>query len=186
MNPALDLSTWLTDAVAGARLGCSKRSLDREAVAGRLHPLTRQVPGRRGERVWDPDEIEARMPQRHAHLALAIAPVLPPMAELTRARADDALLATALERLGHVFEVQLGAIVKAAVPPKPLPAYFLTIPQASEHTGLSQTVLRRFVRSKKLPSIRDGAIRVSRAHLDAMAREWAAELAEPARGASAG
>jgi excisionase family DNA binding protein len=67
-------------------------------------------------------------------------------------------LADALKRL-------VNAILERLQPAVPLPLW-LTIPQASAHTGLSRGFLVRLIRTGRLPALRYGCYRVRKADLD--------------------
>lgn len=50
----------------------------------------------------------------------------------------------------------------------PVVRAWLTIPEASEHSGLSQTMIRRLIQSRRLKAFRDRAWKVRRDDLDAL------------------
>lgn len=173
-NGMPDLSTWLSDAEVCARLEISARTLDREAKAGRMHPMNRHRPGLRAQRVWNPEDIDARLPQRPAQVMPPETPPvrfrpylsdvqIPPVTELSRSGdlggALVTALAGALQRIADVVETR-------TLPPQRPATPWLTLPDASEYTGLSVAYLRRVIKAGKLPWIRDRAIKVRRADLD--------------------
>lgn len=74
-------------------------------------------------------------------------------------------LLSAIARLG-ISSYARGLAAHAEVAAvAPLPAW-LTIAQAARHSGLSVTLLRRLIALKRLPSVRDGSIKVRRVDLD--------------------
>jgi hypothetical protein len=157
-----DLSRWLTDAEASARLGLSPRSLDREKDAGRLHPMQRPVPGRRAERVWDPEEIQARMPTTTRAMQV-VSPVPPPMAE-TSETSNLALAGLPAEALPAIIARLLEMVAEANQTPRP----WITLDEASHATGLSRKFLRRLIAQGDLQGIRDVSIKVHRESLEAL------------------
>jgi excisionase family DNA binding protein len=156
-SPKLDLSTWLSDEEACARLGCAPRTLDREMERGHLHPQYRQRAGKRAQRVWNPEEIQAHMRPGPMQLlrSNAVAPTAPPLAEmgLLPPEATQAMIGRLVEML-----------VESRKPPKP----WATLDEAAEELGLSRSFLHRLVKSGSLEAVKDRSIKVRRGDLETL------------------
>lgn len=157
MTPQLDLSNWLNDAEVCARLGVSPRWIDREADAGRLHPLKRPVKGRRPERVFSTEEVEARIQRPPAEVARreAVAPNAPPAAELA------GLPEITWPAIFQFMERAIDSLGAKLTHPEP-PALWVHLKQAAAITGLSVTALRKLIDRGDLVALRDRAIKVRR------------------------
>lgn len=181
-----NLDGWLTASEACAKMRKSKRSLDRLVEKGVVRREYRDVPRRSPEPLYNPDDVAAQAEKMGPPLLQARAvggPPRPiaralqeaigePQETITAALSDprvsrllDALTA-ALERLGQP-PAPPPPPPPAPPAPKPLPAIWLDLDQAAEYSGISKTTLRKMVKHKILPSIKDGRKpKVRRADLD--------------------
>lgn len=164
-----DLSQWLTDAEACARLGgVSYKTLGRNKG---LHPQHRKVPGRtRKQRVWDPQEIEARIPPAPArslqvvsdnpdsHVQTDPESILP----MIPAQSQAAMIMQLLQMVSDAS--------KPAIP-------WITLDEAGASLGLTRQFLRRMIRRKKLDGVQDDVIKVHRADLEQL--DVSDELVKP-------
>lgn len=170
-----DLSQWLTDDEAIARLGIGRRSLDRESEGGRLHPMKRPVPGQRAERVWDPAEIDARAPQppRSMQVVSTVPPSMSGMSESSHLPALPGSMGA--EAMEAVIMRLVEMVAAASQSPKP----WITLDEASEATGLSRKLLRRLIGNGQLQGVRDVSIKVHRGDLDTL--DVSSELVKTAK-----
>ena len=98
------------------------------------------------------------------------------MKSLTRPRNSRAALPqNALHALAAWGLLDLVSRAKAVQQMAPVPQW-ITIREASAYSGLSIALLRRLVTTKKLPSLKDGAVKVRRNDLDNLAN--VGEMAE--------
>lgn len=170
MSPALavDFSKWLTEAQAAAMLKVAPRSIRRMCQEGRgPQSAKRTVAGRRSERVYDPADVE-RIASRSGALqpaALIAVPATVSRVPALPAAAHGALAITGADMLDY-FAASVRRLTEA-FPPAAIRAW-MTLDEAAEYSGLSRTFLERLVRNKLLPHVRDRAIKVSRADVDAI------------------
>ena len=164
----IDLSTWLTNPEAAARMGISERTLDRRCAAGEgPERRNRPRPGLKPEVVNNPDDVERlATPKPHVmpdpDLPADWGSLVPrPQTTAVAPRPSSAdVLPALLDRVAGAVEWWL-----AETRPAPL-ALYLTLPQASAYTGLSVAFLRRLIRTGKLPVIRDRSLKARRLDLD--------------------
>jgi hypothetical protein len=153
----LDLSNWLTDAEVCARLGISSRSLYREVEDKRLHPQFRKRERMRPQRVFDPEEVNARMAPAPMRV---MPPVSPGTAELARPEhaGGPSLAAETIHlRLAEHEAVlaKVGRLIALAEAGREPPPIWTSLDQAAEVTGLSADLLRKLVRLEALDAVRD-------------------------------
>jgi excisionase family DNA binding protein len=151
-----DLSGWLTKAQAAERLAISERTLDRLGKKGPERRL-RPRPGKKPEPVFNPVDVEAMAPKEEAHVVPYAA--VSRGAGLPEPTLGVALAFTAIEKVAERLAIR--------GPERWKP--WMTIAEASEYSGLSESFLRRLVRESQLPSVRDRAVKVRRADLDNLA-----------------
>jgi hypothetical protein len=147
----VDLSSWIPKADVVQETGISERSLERRIQARKLRVGYRTAPGRRPLPVLHPEDVAAlraemvqRVVEEKDQNAVAPLPVQSPNG--------------------------LGAALVAALS-RPVPrehALFLTLKEASQHSGLSVAYLRREIDAGKLQAIRDVSVKVRRKDLDAL------------------
>jgi len=166
-----DLSTWASKPQAAAALGISERTLDRLIAEGKgPERRLRRREGKRPEPVYNPIDLDT--------LAAAQPALLHPDSPLGRPTTAIAARREYLPPLHPAALALMDRLITMAQPAQPPPARpWLTIPEASAYTGLSGTLLRRLVREKRLPAIRDRAVKLRRSDLDRMADFHAATLA---------
>lgn len=167
-----DLSGWLTDTEACARLGISSRTLDREMDAERLHPMKRPVAGRKPERVWDPEEIRARMPTPPMHVMRQSNPSISPA--LAESSIPPELGLMPADQMMPMIARLVEMVAEARQTPKP----WITLKEAAEATGLSRKFLRRLIAHGSLEGVRDISIKVHRESLEEL--DISSELVKPA------
>lgn len=168
MTPKLDLTNCLNDTEVCSRLGIAPRTLHREVTEGRLHPQYRQREGKRPERVFFPDEIEARMPKAPAVLThrepnSAMPPESPAMQPMPQSVAGMAGLP--VETWAAIVNLVEGVIASAQ---PETPAMWIKLEEAARITGLSQRKLRQLIDIGKLGAIDDKWIKIERAALDTL------------------
>jgi excisionase family DNA binding protein len=159
---AAALSAWLTEQEAADRIGCTPRTVRRMVQEGRGPEVARRrVPGRKPERVYHPADVD-RIASRLAPVnALVAVPATVPAAAVTMTPSPTPVTAEHLAALaGHLIE-----LVRPA-PPAPVRPW-MTLDEAAAYIGLSRAFLARLVREGGIPSVRDRAIKVPRAALDA-------------------
>ena len=171
---SINLNTWLTDKEAAARLGVAPRTLDREIERGHLHPQRRPVPGRKPERVWDPEEIQSKMPAPPAR-------VIPPSSTALAELSGPSNLPASLNGNGLIPpEAQMAIIarlVEMVADARQTPKPWITLTEASETTGLTRKLLRRLIANGSLEGIRDVAIKVHRESLETL--DVSSEMVKP-------
>lgn len=164
MSPAVDLSTWLTEAEAARHMNIGLRTLQRmyapaTIASGTIGPERRELrtQGKRPSWRYRPEDVERMAPRRELVIASdsRLAPRPPAV--------PDAAMIAVLEAVNR-----LTAAVEATRPAPPA-AQWLTIPQASEYSGISIAFLTRMIRARALSAIADRAIKVRRSDLDNLA-----------------
>ncbi len=141
--------TWLTKKQAAAAMATSERTIERMAAAGKLTTRPRERPGKKPEPVYPPDEVEALKQTITPTVDLIPQPALPQAKPLDHVTGILELMARAIARHdGRQW--------------KP----WLTIEQAAEYSGISQTRIRRLAHEGRIRSVRDGETKVFRADLD--------------------
>ena len=146
------VGTWLTKLEALSLLGKSDRSLDRLVAARKVQRTTRPREGRSPEPLFSRADLERvtaveafeveRVGEANRQNALAV----------RRPMEEPLLGARSLSELTALL-----SLVKSAPAPVPAaPTLWCTVDEASERTGLSAKLLRRFIRAGTLPALRDG------------------------------
>jgi excisionase family DNA binding protein len=160
-KPQPDLSTWLTTKQTCERLRISARTLDRRYREG-LGPIRadRFRPGKKPEPVFDPADVD--------RIVAAADPVVMPKAstEESAAALNRSHVATALARREPLPTPNnlLQELLKMAAGAQPQ-ALMLTVAQASEFTGFTETYIRRAIDDGRLPAVSDRGWKISRANL---------------------
>lgn len=153
----LDLSTWLTDAEVCARLGVSQDTLDRLVKKG-LQAAKRPMPGRKPQRVFDPELIAARMPPAPAKVLTAPIPAISaPSRELRESPHQNGLVADqSMMMISHLIDVAVAARIEIAARKEPEPdPTFITLQRAAEITGLSVPRIRNIIDKDGLDGVYD-------------------------------
>ncbi len=147
--------TWLTKQEAAAQIGASVKTLERLAAAGEIQAAQRPEKGRKPATVYNPEDI----------------------GRIAAGKAPEAFVMPAKDsQPGAMIPAPPAAIAPAAAAgfgtwlenfttkPATRPRRFLTLPEASDHCGLSVAFLRRAAGLAKdgaavpvaLRAIRDG------------------------------
>lgn len=151
----IDLGHWLTRDQAAARLQVSGKTVDRMADRQQLERRMRARPRRKPEPVFDPQAVDAIAGARS-----------PAIVALSRERTTPAPAATPPAQATGIDVAAIArAIAQALAPPRTSPAW-LTLPEAAQHTGLSQSLLRRLAKAGHIRAIRDGSTKLLRDDLD--------------------
>jgi excisionase family DNA binding protein len=167
----IDLSAWLTKAETCQRLGIAERTLDRWVEENRIERRARPAAGRRPVPVHNPQDIaklETREPA--VEIEKPISPsISSPLSQIATPGGEIPLTAGMLV----AFVAQLARLVEQAIA-EPEPAryrvrHWMTIAEAADYCGLSQACLRRMVRERQIDGFRDGATKVRKSDLDALA-----------------
>lgn len=158
MTPRLDLSKWLTDEQVSARLGISQRTLFREVAAGKWQPQMRQRDGKRPERVFSPEEVEARMPSPPTVLVRRDPDQMPPMSPEVAEMAELPPVTWPA-----IVDLVQGVIASASPAPQTV---WVKLKEASAITGISVKALIRLVRAGEVPGIFDNAFKLRRDGLE--------------------
>lgn len=161
----IDLSGWLTTAEVCARLGIGERTLEREGRAGKWQSRMRNRPGKRPERVYDPQQVADREQKPPTELVRngPIAPALPTIPPLA-----TPLTLSSEWQAWHVLGPRLLDALVAQKPPA-TPTLFCSIDEAVQVTGLTRAYLKRLIAQRVLPSNRGGphgATRIRRGDLE--------------------
>lgn len=146
-----ELQGWLTRPEVAARLQCSEKTVDRMAAAGKLQRRYQPKPHQKPAPMFHPADVERE----------EMARMRPHILQSTTAQGDNALAVAAQET-----NQALAVFERMIRPPTGVPKLWVTIPEASELSGLSQALLHRLITAGKLQSIRDGSRKVRRADLE--------------------
>lgn len=134
------------------KLGMSERTLERRAREGHIKRIYRSIPGRKSAPFFFASDVERL-------LAKPKTPVVLKTAKRRRAARQNA-----------------ASGLPAKAPPRSYPAIppsvpiekklYLSVTESVLLTGLSDTLLRRLIKAKKLPAIIDGGYKIRRADLE--------------------
>jgi len=159
-----------------AQLGISERSVDRLAESGHLQFRMRPRGGIRPERVYNPDQVVARLPPSPSSLVRQSAALAQLVGSSIRSAASVAE-SSEPQTITAVVQGLLAALKPEPIPAPPAPQpLWIGLDAASTVTGLSVTCLRKMIKAGRLNCIRDRAVKVRRSDLDKL--EGLAELAE--------
>lgn len=157
----MNLSRWIPGPEGAERLGVSIRTLERYAEDGRCESKLRPRDGRKPERVYNPQDIEKLEAELNP-------PFVASRSELTHSPAviDSAIapiFVGVLDRLAAAFE----RVMPATLPPAPPAPAWMTPAEGAKYLGLSEGLIRRLIRSGKLPRLREArGFVVAKVHLD--------------------
>jgi excisionase family DNA binding protein len=169
MSPQTDVSDRLTVEQACAKLGISRRTLDREIAAGHIHPK------REGKRsVFDNAELDAWLAARKPAPAPFVLPPAPTVAEMANLPAPPAGIPMGA---GIQPDLIIARLVEMVVESRKPPTTYVPLKEAADETGLSHKFLRRQVKNGNLPAIRDVSIKVHREDLADL--DLSSELIKP-------
>ena len=150
----VNLDQWKTKAEAAQILGVSEKTVERMAERGELGKAERKIPGRRPLPVFDPDDIEKVQKQTLRPQPLLVPAVTSSKAFGQLSAHDARSMAAAMLGTDLAFRRL-----------SPVDKLYLTIPEASEYTGLTQTFLRRLIKSGKLTALKDRGWKIRREDL---------------------
>jgi len=157
MSESTELS-WPTVTEAAAQLKTSARTVLRKIAAGEIEARKRPRLGAKAETVCNPADLQKLLPAAHVMPAdgasSAIAARKPPAGRNALGLAGQAHLQNFLDRLA----ASLATIASSQRPriEEGTGKRWLTLQEASEHSGLSARLLRRAIQAGELRAIRDG------------------------------
>jgi hypothetical protein len=158
----MNLVEWYNEQRAAEALGVSRRTIQRLAKDGAIRRAYRNVPGRKQEPVYHPEDVE-----REKERILRPTPV-----EDTRPGPEPQSLVirpSVPEMIDRFAEVMNRG--------RQAPPLWLPIEAASEYSGLSQALIHRLIAAGKLAAIGDAAIKVRRTDLETLDTATLAEAA---------
>lgn len=148
-----EFEEWPTLAEAAEQLTTTERSIQRRIAAQEIEARPRHRPGRRPETVCNPRDIERLKPT--AHVMPADSGSRRELARLTPpAPAPPQPEAQALAPLLAALAATIGAGQHSEA--LDMNRRWLTLEEASGHTGLSSNFLRRQKKAGKVTAVRDG------------------------------
>lgn len=151
-----DLSLWLTEPEAAARLGISERTLSRKHErSGFPARALRPVPGRKPVPVYSPDDV-ATLEQ-----SANVPTVLPASVPALRAGAQSEALAR-FDAVWFSFLDRLGVAQRTDA----VPRLWLTVKEAAAYSGLSQAMLYRLCNDGRIVAVKDNGWKIRRDALD--------------------
>jgi excisionase family DNA binding protein len=161
----MNLSGWLTKAEAAERLGISTRSLERLTDRGQGPEVQyRPRKGNRPEPLYNPEQVQAMRPQPKAQVIRPGDPRFPQArvaTVATQASVDIRPFVALLDRITLAVEHRLA--------PAPVIRPWLTPTEAAQYLGLSEGLVRRLIRTGRLPFVKDGNCwKVSKASCDSI------------------
>jgi transposase-like protein len=161
-----DLSSWVPQAEAAERLGVSEKTLVRWAQDKKLQRGDRPREGKKPEPVYHPSDVE-RLEAERAAPFIACGSTEP--AGLARIPQTNGVVA-------HLVAVIAQALERVSPPTYRGP--WMTLKQASVHSGLSRALLRRAIDTGSLPFIRDRALKVRACDVDNLDYETLVHIKE--------
>lgn len=173
----VDYSTWLTKQAAADAIGVSTKTVEKLAADQKLQQAVWKRPtGGPALAVYHPGDVARIALQRQPEAA---AFVLPAVSDRANGNGHDNRLngsATALavtsplapgdDVLRALFAAALRAVTSESS--QNHTRLFLTLPEASAVSGLSQGCLRRMIAAGSLPAMRDRGWRIRRRDLEAL------------------
>jgi excisionase family DNA binding protein len=148
---------WQTKAEVRSQTGISERTLERKIQAGELRREFRNVPERKPIAILHPEDVKKLTDK-------TLTPI--PMK-----KAANGAKANGVNNGGmvpHTGKPDLAALLAALSPSRPTvkDRLYLTIPEASDYSGLPQSFLRAKVHTKALPALKAGGWRIKRSDLE--------------------
>jgi excisionase family DNA binding protein len=171
------LASWLTKQEAADKLQTSVRSIERRIAVGEIEARKRRKSGPKHlfETVVNPVDLEKLLPAAH------IMPIGEQAPAAGSHRADSAAAAPPSTNFYDFFQALLTTFATNATTPHQAAATvknWLTLAEAAEHSGLSETFLKRQCQAGNIKAVRDGREwKIHRPSLDAFQPE--AAKAEP-------
>jgi excisionase family DNA binding protein len=155
-----DYSTWLTKAQAAKRLGVSTKTIENLGVSKIANHIWTRPTGGPPIRVYATEDVE-RLGRARAEAGApryTITGPAPAATGLVVGAAQPAVPPAADSAALMRLESFLETISKKVTTKSSSEKVFLTIPEAAEFAGLSESYIRRGCRDGSLPAIRDGHI----------------------------
>jgi excisionase family DNA binding protein len=180
----IDLSTWLTKPQAAAAIGVSTKAIERFTQAGKLEQRFRPQAHGPKVAVYFPDDVQKLVQERRQGATPFVLPAGPDSTTNGNGQRHPASLPST-----HISEITypggdplraFAAAVYAAVMSQTSQAagnrndaeleqkMFLTLPEASAITGLTQAYLRRAIEDGTLKAIKDRGWRIRRKDLETL------------------
>lgn len=149
-------SSWLSKREAAAELGTSERTIDRMVRDHKIEMSTRPRHGRRPEPIYNPTDVEAL---KQSVKSMVVAATSLPMPQEYGAPAPGSPVAV---NYGELIWSFLDRLQSSNSHEKA----FLSLPEASERTGLSMAYLRRLAIAGDIVAFKDRGWKLSRRDLD--------------------
>ena len=149
-----NLDLWKTKNEAAAILGCSVKTVDRLAAAGKIKKQERRVPGRRPLPVFNPKDIERKLEESAVLKAVPVSEQGSGGALMRQQKGNGAEFFAQFAASMANPQLRLGEKV------------YLTLGEASAYSGLSRTLLLRKVKSGEVKAFKDGGWKIRRSELE--------------------
>lgn len=161
LQPKRDYSTWLTKQSAATAIGVSTKTIENYTKEGKIRQAFWKRPSG-GPRlaVYDPEAVN-----RLAHRMSSAVIVDSPGAAVPAANGEQLAPIGPTLNGAALIEAVLRTIQKTSETSEKL---FLTIPEASDFTGLSAAYIRRACQAGTVAAIRDGGWKIRRTALVAL------------------
>jgi len=176
-----DLSDWLPLLAAALQIRCSRRTVERLAQAGKLERRLRPQAGSPPVAVYNPDDVARLAAERQPAPTPFVLPAAPAgngnghRSTLRNSTAPGNSTALALPGGDDPIRQLAAAFQRFLLsPPSPPVAEamaerrYLTVPEAADFTGLSQTFLKRMIKAGTLTAIKDRGWKIRRKDLEAL------------------
>ncbi len=166
-----DLSAWLLVADAAAEIGCSKRTVERLARDHKLEHEIRPQAGSPGVAVYSPESVaEVAQARRRTPPPFVVAGLpagngnghrVSRVSDVSRVSADSALAVAGEDPIRQFFVTLIRAIQSPPSPPVAETVAersanpFLTLAEASAWRRVSESLIRRWMRTGMLPFERE-------------------------------
>jgi hypothetical protein len=174
----IDLSDWLTKQEAADRIGVSTKAIERFTRAGKLEQRFRPQAGSPHVAVYFPADVATLAQARQR----APVPFVLEASSDVPANGNGHHAVRALDRVtasvtsgddllspgDNLLRVLVAAAARVMSETSQTPSLFLTIPEASRVSGLSQAYLKRRIAAGTLPAERDRGWRIRRKDLEAL------------------
>ena len=150
----VNLDQWKTKAEAAEILSVSEKTVERMAERGEIGKAERKIPGRRPLPVFDPGDIEKVSQQ-----------TLKPRSPGFPAPVASTALARISPQDARAMAAAMVGTNLASRAVSTAEKLYLTVPEASEYSGLSKAYIRRLIKTEKLPALKDRGWKIRREHL---------------------
>jgi len=154
-------ASWLTKDQAMEVIGVGRRTLEQLAKDGQLEVGKRKVPGGLWNAVYNPEDVKRVAHERHPSkpFVLPVGSVVP-----ANGNGNYELVPTApLELAGPAltFAQALRDVVR-----HPAGKWMLSVKEAAEQSGWTETYIRRAIADGRLPAVKDRGWRIRRPDLE--------------------